>query len=105
MRNRAVPVIVITLTVLILSSRHALINGWSLLTGRGYVIPVESSIFEFRATVMNEGSGEWWTYGEDSNYYYHFTGDDAVPYIKFPKSLASACKSFEPSNHLTWCKR
>ena len=45
-------------------------NLWNLLTGRGYFIPKESNMFIFKVTKENDGSGEWWLYGEDKNYYY-----------------------------------
>ena len=45
-------------------------NSWYLLTHTSYFIPPESSVLTFKATRMNEGSGEWWLYGEDHNWYY-----------------------------------
>jgi hypothetical protein len=50
-------------------------NAWCLLACSGYEIPKESSIFTFRETQdNNEGSGEYWLYGEDDeNYYANFS--------------------------------
>lgn len=45
-------------------------NLFLLATGQGYFIPSESSIWTFRATQMNQGSGEWWLRGEDGAHYY-----------------------------------
>ena len=45
-------------------------NLWFQLTTRGYFIPMESNIFTFKPTIWNDGSGEWWLYGEDNKYYY-----------------------------------
>jgi len=106
MKNRTLLILVFVVVAgLIAVGHNGLINGWNLATGRGFIIPQESTIFQFHATVMNEGSGEWWVYGEDSNFYYYFTGASSVPYTKFSKQLALTCKSFDPSNHLTWCNR
>ncbi|OGS23142.1 MAG: hypothetical protein A2314_04890 [Elusimicrobia bacterium RIFOXYB2_FULL_50_12] len=79
------------------------VNTWRILTNRGFVIPGESSIFIFRTTVMNDGSGEWWLYGEDNNFYYHFIGSKEKPYIKISKNEATKCVGFDPNDHMTWC--
>lgn len=76
-------------------------NAWSLLTGRGYIIPKESSIFTFKATAMNEGSGEWWMYGEDSHFYYAQAGPMAC-YHAFQKSRVSLVPGFVPTDVSTW---
>jgi hypothetical protein len=78
-------------------------NVWCLLTARGFVIPKESSILTFRANLMNQGSGEWWVYGEDGNFFYYFTGEGKTPYLKFSKSETTKCSAFDPLNVETWC--
>lgn len=78
-------------------------NAWSLLTARGFIIPRESSIATFRATALNQGSGEWWLYGEDARYFYHFTGEEQMPYTKIERSATLKCKDFDPLDHQTWC--
>lgn len=78
-------------------------NTWLLLTGNGYEIPAESSIFTFDATVMNSGSGDWWLYGEDGKNYYQYTGQGSVRYIAYPKVRAINCRGFDPHNSATWC--
>lgn len=78
-------------------------NIWNLLTARGFIIPKESSILTFRTTLLNQGSGEWWIYGEDNNFFYYFTGEEKMPYIKITRTAASNCKNFDPLNYLTWC--
>ena len=40
------------------------------LTGTGFFIPTESNIIQFRPSIMNQGSGEWWLYAQDLNNYY-----------------------------------
>ena len=76
-------------------------NAWYLLVGNGFVIPNESSIFTFKVTQMNEGSGEWWLYGQDRQFYYHFLGENGLSYIKILKE--NSCNSFDPLNSETWC--
>ena len=73
-------------------------NGWHLLTGRGYKLPEGSSVFSFRTTVMNPGSGEWWLYGEDSTYYYYLDGT-----TKISKKNIENCPGFKTDDHTTWC--
>lgn len=78
-------------------------NIWHIFTGNGFIIPNESSIFTFRITIMNEGSGEWWLYGQDVEFYYHFIGKTEVPYIKISKEESKKCKGFLANNYKTWC--
>jgi len=90
------------LVLVLLLAPRALGNAWGLLTGRGYMVPAESSVFTFDATVMNPGSGEWWLYGEDGRYFYHFTGEGKVPYLKVERSAAARCPGFAPHDAATW---
>jgi hypothetical protein len=78
-------------------------NLWSLVTGRGFIIPEESSIFTFEVTEMNSGSGEWWLYGEDAQFFYAQGDRDGLIYIAFPRSKASECPSFQRHDWTTWC--
>jgi len=55
-------------------------NLWCVFTCRGYRIPDDSSLFTFRVTQWNDGSGEWWNYGQDGRYYYVLIGADYPPY-------------------------
>src|SRR5262245_17907316 len=77
-------------------------NLWLLLTGNGYEIPEESSVLWFNPTVMNDGSGDWWIYGEDHTYYY-FIGDGHGRYKMFPKEREQSCRGFDPTRYETWC--
>ena len=81
------------------------VNLWFLAIDPAYVIPKESSIFVFKPTVMNPGSGDWWIYGEDKNNFYHFTGESPFPYVSCSRKLAAQCTGFQPTNHETWCVR
>ena len=77
-------------------------NIWSQLTGRGFIIPSEANVFTFRVTKWNDGSGEWWLYGEDGRFFYHFSGDKNVPYLIFPKNRVGSCRDFNSTNVATW---
>lgn len=83
---------------------HLLQNSWGLLTKNGYTIPKESSVFAFRATTMNPGNGDWWLYGEDSNYYYSQAATQKnKTYVAIAKSKTADCMDFDPKNVQTWC--
>jgi len=96
-------VLLIILAIFLTTHTPCAANIWCLLTGRGYSIPEESSVFTFRTLRMNDGSGEWWLYGEDTNNYYYFTGETSRPYIAFSKNEAIHCKGFEITDYTTWC--
>lgn len=83
-----------------------LINKWSLWASQGYFIPHESSVYSFKPVVQNEGSGEWWIYGEDENYYY-YAGDgvEPYPYMTIKKRDTIKCPNFSPTDFNTWCVR
>lgn len=91
------------LVMLGLLSTRWLSNLWLSATDREYVVPAESSALSFTPTVMNPGSGEWWLYGEDRRYYYHFLGRPDQAYRKISRDGARACKGFDPHDHTTWC--
>lgn len=78
-------------------------NAWGMLIERGYRIPDESSIFRFETTKMNEGSGDYWLYGEDDTYYYSIVGSDSdQPYTKIKKTKAEQIPDFNKTNIETW---
>lgn len=94
--------ICILLGIILLSrGRYLWVNLWFKLIEPEYVIPEESSIFDFKPNVMNPGSGDWWVYGEDSKNYYYFTGSEDNPYILIEKSID--CPNFDPLNYKSWC--
>ena len=72
----------------------------------GKILPLNndgtSDVLWFNPTVMNEGSGDWWIYGEDHRYYY-FIGDGRGRYKMFPKERAQSCQGFDPTRSDTWC--
>jgi hypothetical protein len=77
-------------------------NLWLLLTGKGYQIPRESSVLWFRPTLMDEGLGDMWIYGEDDQFYY-FVSDGGRRYKIYPKEKAKTCRNFNPISYDTWC--
>lgn len=87
----------------LLGQSRAGVNAWFLLTDSVYVIPAGSSLFSFAPTVMNPGSGDWWLYGEDRDYFYHFTGEMPYPVERYSREQAVECPGFETANYATWC--
>jgi hypothetical protein len=80
-------------------------NSWQLLTdggAGGYFVPAESSIFSFRETQANSGSGGWWIRGEDrANFYSVEPGGPG--YLVFPKVAVTRCPGFNPIESASWC--
>ena len=79
------------------------VNLWFLATDPVYVMPAESSVFRFKPTVMNPGSGDWWLYGEDGLYYFAFTGEGRPPYRSITRARAAACEGFIATDVEAWC--
>jgi hypothetical protein len=77
-------------------------NAWALATARGFFIPVESSLFTFRVTMENSGSGEWWIYGEDGKSYFALSSIEPRYFVQ-TKSDAAKCDGFLPQDSATWC--
>lgn len=98
-----IPLFILMLFILINTS--LVLNLWHLLIEPAYIIPAESSVFMFKPTVMNSGSGDWWIYGKDKNNYYYFTGSDRSPYDIISKDNIKECPSFDPKDHGTWCNK
>ena len=85
MKKLLLLIITIFAIILYLSKKTYLFeNLWGKITDNNYIIPDESSLLKFQATKMNQGSGDWWLYGEDENYYFS-TETDTAPYIKIAK--------------------
>lgn len=68
-----------------------------------YIIPNESSLCRFEVNQMNNGSGDWWIYGQDNKNYYYYIGHDSLPYITFSNGAAQICSGFDKLNVNTWC--
>lgn len=73
------------LFIAVLASCDVFGNLWCVLTGRGFVIPAESSVFTFKVSAMSEGSGEWWLEAEEANFYYHYPSEEPHLYTKTAK--------------------
>ena len=93
------------LVVLLATLSNCLSNCWMLLIEPNYIIPKESNIFQFEVNQMNDGSGDWWVYGQDNKNYYYFLGSDFFPYITFSKGDAQTCSGFDKLNINTWCDK
>ena len=98
-------IVITTLTVVIAFSALTpfTTNFWLVLTGRDFKIPKESSLLTFRVTKMNSGSGEWWLYGEDNDYFYANSRAAGVKYHSFPRSKVDKCPGFDHLDFTTWC--
>lgn len=94
------------LLLLIIFSTHLFSNLWLLLIGNGYIIPKESSIFSFKSTIMNSGSGDYWLYGEDNtNYYTTLLNKEAgysAKYFLISKEKATKLSGFQKLHYSTW---
>jgi len=76
-------------------------NATMLLMDRSNFIPAQSSIFSFEPYVINNGSSNYWLYGQDRTYYYHFTYQVDAPYLYIPRE--NACAGFDRADVRTWC--
>ncbi len=77
-------------------------NIWQLATDQTNYIPEESNIFSFHPTKIDEGSGGYWLYGEDSKYYYYFSETEENTYYTFDKSIL--CPNIDKIDFRTWCE-
>lgn len=95
--------LVVTCVVVLLGT-PVLGNMCSVVTGNGFEIPQESSVWTFRVTEMNRGSCEWWMYAEDDRYFYAQGEIDGIRYIALPQSQVGQCASFQARDWTTWCR-
>lgn len=79
-------------------------NSWNSLVNSHYIIPSESSVFEFKPLQMSGGSEPTWVFAEDGdNYYYNDVRSKSYKLI--PKDKTENCEGFMLSNVTTWCKK
>jgi len=91
------------LVITLLTCTELPTNLWFSITGRGFILPEESSIFTFKVTKMNEGSGEWWLYAEDKNYFYTMEKTEADKlYTKISKEKAKMILTFDKYDYRSW---
>ncbi len=84
-------------------STEVVTNLWFSITAQEFIIPEESSFFTFKVTKMNEGSGEWWLYAEDKNYFYTMeTLDFKKSYMKISRKQANQIITFDKFNYKSW---
>jgi hypothetical protein len=100
MTSRRTLVRIVLCGILLYALFPAFVNLWGLIidTQDIYFIPETSSIFTFRPTVMNPGSGDWWIYGEDNHAYYYFENNRMML-----KKAAQTCQDFLKDDQATWC--
>ncbi|XZQ06075.1 hypothetical protein ACJVDK_09130 [Pedobacter sp. MW01-1-1] len=101
MKNKNWLLIIIVLIVIVMFLKNLVINFWYLNTDENYFIPKESSIRTFEATQMNEGSGDWWLYGEDKDYYYGLNIETVTPRYYILKK-GRETKNFDKLNYNKW---
>lgn len=82
-------------------STRLVANAALMLLDRSNFIPAQSSILSFEPYVTNDGSSNYWLYGKDGRYYYHFTYEQAVPYLYIEQD--NACPRFDREDVRTWC--
>ncbi|MEB0225336.1 hypothetical protein [Pseudomonas sp. 10S4] len=76
-------------------------NALMLLTDRVNFIPRESSIWTFEPYEINQGSSNYWLYGEDAHRYYYFVYTPDEPYRSIAKR--NQCAGFDKRDVRTWC--
>ncbi len=101
MKNKILLSIIVIFIIVVMFLKNMLINIWHLNTEKSYFIPKESSLLTFKPTRMNDGSGDWWLYGEDKTNYYALNIENKNPqYFKLEKG--NETKNFEKFNYHTW---
>jgi hypothetical protein len=99
---RALSLAALGLTLIGLALTQAPQNAWRAATSRAFFVPPESSMFSFRVTEENPGSGEWWLRGEDDQAYFALHASQPV-YLVLPRSEAARCPGFSPADQRSWC--
>ena len=95
--NKCLIIFIIVITILF---TNVFWNVISMIEGSGY-IPSKSNIFIFEITQFDQGSGAYWRYGEDRNYYYHFSLYEENVYFYINKE--SNCPNLNKLDFKTWC--
>lgn len=99
---RALSLVTLGLTFIALALTQAPQNVWRAATSRAFFIPPESSLFSFRVTEENPGSGEWWLHGEDDQAFFALHASQPV-YLVLSRSAAARCPGFSPADPRSWC--
>ncbi len=98
-RRKIIKLGIAILAVALVSLISVFSNALMMLMDRINFISSESSIFSFEPYEINEGSSNYWIYGEDGENYYYFSYEPAAPYVFIPKS--NTCPSFDRLDHAT----
>lgn len=77
-------------------------NSISLLLRKGYFIPEESKIYRFIETKSDQGSSEYWLYGEDDNFYFYTGKCDIYQYGYIKREDAHTNPNFNKHDYTTW---
>jgi hypothetical protein len=102
MKSALLAAVCVAVIVGVLLATRVGVNLWSLATARGFFIPVDSSIFTFRVTKENGGSGEWWLYAEDDQHLFALDPTTSF-YVSVSKDEQARCAQFDPTDQSTWC--
>jgi len=100
MKAKLLGLFFVGVSVGILLTGNAVSNGFSALTSKTFYIPAESSFMSFKVTRPNQGSGEWWLYGEDNTNYYALSDQDHYTYLVLRKDAAGP--EVDPLDKSTW---
>lgn len=96
-----VTLLAVTSVLMLAAGTNLFSNAWMMLVDRENVIPAESSIFSFKPYEINQGSSNYWIYGEDDSNYYYFAHQPSVPYVVMSKG--KDCQAFDRLDYTTWC--
>ncbi len=80
------------------------VGNWiSMLDRNGFFVPEDSSVWSFRETVSDSGSGGYWLYGEDAAAFYAAETRGGVErYSRITRRAAAEVDGFEPHDFETW---
>lgn len=99
----SIVLLVVGVVLVVVFRGNIIDNLWGLLTEKNFIIPKKSNILQFKPTLLNDGSSNWWVYGEDKHYYYYFLGSDSVLYYFSEKMDSDGCVGFKALDYKSWC--
>lgn len=106
MKNKGAPAriskwVVVAAVLVLLAITNLFSNAFMMLMDRDNFIPAQSSIFSFDPYEINQGSSNYWIYGQDRKNYYYFSYESPSPYLFISKS--NDCPMFNRQDYTTWC--
>ena len=80
------------------------VGNWiSMVDRNGFFVPEESSVWTFRETEMDTGSGGYWLYGEDEEAFFAASSVGGYEaYSRITRRAASEVDGFDPLDWETW---